>query len=348
MTMLRYFRTHILSNTPLNGYYRFKDEFQIYPIESDALKCSAARHYPMYLEYSVDVSGDVSERQLSIETINKEKEIVCLLSVFNAFYFFYYTGDRSQWGCMIPPVPYTNLTSEQQTLFLSQTSFWTQGVVRTKYLSYEIEIKGLSNLSCPIVERGRDLDSYFAYINDDPVLSYYWLTSPRIIISPVLTECIDAYYTLSSIHKDIVRPSIYLAYDGLEVKKAHKALGYLSIVSALEGLTKVLEYAYPEKRPNGRLNYPKKQEVFSRMLQTYFSNADGDIEQYNEIYTTRCNIAHDNAIFAFDYGLILDEMDMRPFEDWHKQYIVERLYRSVLTNMMLDVDKKGWINENID
>ncbi len=79
------------------------------------------------------------------------------------------------------------------------------------------------------------------------------------------------------------------------------------------------------------------------MLQEYFS--DEDVEQYNEVYITRCNITHDNAIFAFDYGLILDEMDMRPCEDWHKQYIVERLYRSVLTNMMFDEDKKDWVKE---
>lgn len=344
--MQRYFRTHILSNTPLKGYYRYRDEFQVYPIESDALKCPVARHYPMYLEYSVDVPNNVSSKHLSIETLNKEKEIVRLLSVFTTFRFFYYTGDRDQWGCMIPPIPYDELTLEQQKLYLSQTSFWIQAVVRTKYLPHEIEINGLSNLSCAAVECGKDVDSYYAYINDDPIMQYYWLTQPKIIVSPVLTECLYAYYTLPDRHKKLVRSSIYLAYDGLEVKTAHKALGYLSVVSALEGLTKVLKYAHPERRSNGKLNYPKKQKVFSRMLQEYFSNAVGDIEQYNDAYITRCSIAHDNAIFAFDYGLLLDEMDMRPSEDWHKQYIVERLYRYVLTNMMLDVDRKNWTDEN--
>lgn len=224
MTMHRYFRTHILSNTPLNGDYHYKDEFQIYPIESDALKYPVARHYAMYLEYSVNTPSDVSARQLSIETINKEKEIVRLLSVFTTFHFFYYTGDRSQWGCMIPQIPYDGFTPEQQELYFSQTSFWTQAVVRTKYLPHEIEINGLSNLSCAAVECGKDVDSYFAYINDDPIMQYYWLTQPKIILSPVLTECLYAYYMLPEKHKKIVRSSIYLAYDGLEVKTAHKAL----------------------------------------------------------------------------------------------------------------------------
>lgn len=344
--MRRYFRTHILCNTPLKGYYRYEDQFQLLPLETDALYSPYASHYPMYLEYSVDVESDITNENLSVVTLNKEKEIVRLLSVFNTFHFFYYTGRNEQWAAIAPALPYADLTLEQKKLYDSQISFWTCATVKTKYLAHEIEIDSLSQPQCKVVERGKDVETYFEFVNDDRITQTFWMSPPRIVLSLVLTPCLNAYYALSEKHRQIVRSSIYLACDGLDVKSAHKALGYLSIVSALEGLTKLLKEAYPTITSKGKLLYPRKEEVFCNMLKSYFSAADEDIEQYRELYRIRCDVTHDNAMFALDYGVILDETDMRPSEDWYKQIRIERLYRTVLTNMMLDTKRTEWIEES--
>lgn len=69
--MRRYFRTIILSKTPLQSVYRYKNRFQIYPIESDAIASIYARHYPLYLEYSVDVATNITDKELSVITLLK-------------------------------------------------------------------------------------------------------------------------------------------------------------------------------------------------------------------------------------------------------------------------------------
>lgn len=341
--MKRFFRTHILCNTPLTGYFRYMDDFQIYPIEKDALISPYASHFPLYLEYSVDVNNDINEEQLSVVTLNKEKEIVRLLSVFTTFHFFYYTGLDNQWACILPTLSYERLSVEKRQVYDNQVSSWTCAAAKTKYLAHEVEISSLSNPTCKKVEKGLDVNSYFEFLHDDPVTQSFGLSEPRIVISPVLSQCIDAYYSLIGLHRQIVRSSLYLACDGLEVKSAHKALGYLSVVSALEGLTKLLQEAYPILSSNGKKVYPRKEDVFCNMLKHYFSNADMDIEQYRELYKIRCDVTHDNSMFALDYGVILDENDLRPSEDWYKQLKIERLYRNVLTNMMLDTKRNNWI-----
>lgn len=345
--MRRYFRTHIICRVPLKGYFRYLDQFQIYPIEDDALPLhSIPDHYPMYLEYSVDVEDNISDVNLDVRTLNKEKEIVNLLSVFTAYRFFYYTGSRNQWACIVPPISWEKLSAEQQNLYLSQQCCWTQATIKTKYLPYEIEIKHLSALSWPIIEQWSNSKSYFAKIHDDFVLQKCLNINSYIILPPSLTQCLSIYYSLPNFQQKQLQSSIYLACDGLDIKYEHKALRYLSLVSALEGLTKLFKYAYPKQKSKGK--YPSKSDVFLRLLKDNLSSDICDIEQYKDIYKFRCDVTHDNTLFALDYGVILDENNMRPYEDWFLQHKAESLFRSVLTNILLNGKKEEWITMDIE
>ena len=344
--MRRYFRTIILSKTPLQSVYRYKNRFQIYPIENDAISSFYAKHFPLYLDYSVSASKDISDEELSTITLNEEKEIVRLLSMFSSFHFFFYTGDKDRWGIMIPAIPFEQLSEEQQNHFRNQISSWTASVVQTKYHKYEIEIESLTETQYPRMTFANNAEDYFRYCIDDPVIKEIACINGynfKLIFPNTISQCFDSFYLLSSRHRQIILSSIYLAYDGEDVKTSHKALGFLAILSAIEGLTKLFKDSQPKRNKTGKLIYPKKQELFVKLLSNFYSSQVEDVQQYEELYKIRCDITHENILFTLDYGLILDEENMSPSNDWLKTNNALILFRTILTKLLLYSEKKDWI-----
>lgn len=344
--MQRYFKTIILSKTPLESVYRYKDRFQIYPIESDSLNCPYARHYPLYLEYSVDVEKTLSGDALGVVTINEENEIVRLLTLFTAFHFFFYTGHLDRWGVMNPPLPVEKLTEKQLDIYTNQISNWSSAAVQTKYHKIEYEIPSLSDVSYQSITFAQNPNIYFRTNIEDEVL--YTLNqlsgiSNKILFPCSIDSCLSEYYSLPEEHKRIIRSAIYLSYDGIDILVSHQALGFLALTAALEGLTKLFKDSYPKPKKNGHMDYPNKENCFIKMLSDYLSNRPEDIAKYRVLYKTRCNITHDNILFTLDYGVTLNEDDLSPSEDWYKTLIVLSNLRSVLTNLLLEQDRKDWI-----
>ena len=337
--MIRYFRTIILSKTPLQSVYRYKNRFQIYPIESDAISSYYAKHSPLYLEYSVNVSSNISPQDLCVATLNEEKEIVRLLSVFSTFHFFFYTQDKDRWGIMIPAIPFEQLSTVQQDHFRNQISSCTASVVQTKYHKHEVEIEKLTDVQYPKIDFAKNTEDYFRYCIDDPVIKEIAAINGynfRLIFPNTINQCFDSFYSLSGKHKQIILSSIYLAYDGEDIKTSHKALGFLAALSAIEGLTKLFKDSLPKQNDKGKFVYPKKQELFIKLLSNFYSSHEDDILQYNELYKIRCDITHDNILFALDYGLTLDEENMSPSKDWLKINNTLILFRSIINKILLD------------
>ncbi len=344
--MRRYFRTIILSKTPLQSVYRYKNRFQIYPIENDAISSFYAKHFPLYLEYSVSASKDISDEELSIITLNEEKEIVRLLSMFSSFHFFFYTGDKDRWGIMIPAIPFEQLSKEQQNHFRNQISSWTVSVVQTKYHKHEVEIESLTETKYPRMAFANNAEDYFLYCIDDPVIKEIASRTGynfKLIFPNTISNCFDSFYLLSGKCRQIILSSIYLAYDGLDVKTSHKALGFLAILSAIEGLTKLFKDSQPQMNEKGKIHYPMKKALFIKLLSNFYSNHAEDILQYEELYNIRCDVTHENILFTLDYGLFLDEENMSPSNDWLKTNNALILFRTILTKLLLYSEKKDWI-----
>ena len=344
--MRRYFRTLVLCKTPLEVVFRYKDLFQIYPIENDALINNSAKHHPLYLEYCVNVPFDISKVDLAVESLNQEKEIVRLLSLFSTFRFFFYTGDSDRWGIMTPPLPFCDLTKEQQERFVNQISSWTISVIQTKYHKYEVEIPCLTDVPFKEMVFAPDIEKYFKYCVEDDITKQIAASNGyqmKILFPTSLNECLDVYYALPLAYKKIFRSAIYLANDGMDIRTSHKALGFFAIAAALEGLTKLFEEAYPITEKSGHIKYPKKKQCFINLLTNYYSAHEYDVFQYEKLYETRCDVAHENKLFTLDYGLTLDEDNFNPSEEWFKTNNLLICFRTVLTNLLLNTERKGWI-----
>lgn len=344
--MKRYFRTLILSKTPLQYTYRYGDRFQIYPLEDDALICPYATHYPLYLEYSVDAEETLTGKDLGVVTLNEENEIVRLLTLFTAYHFFFYTGDLDRWGVMMPPLPLDKLTQEQLDLYNNQISSWSSAVVHTKYHKIECEIPHLTDVNYPMMMLVPNQKEYFGIYMEDEVLDRWAMLNgqPKTILFPEsIDKCLSEYYSLHREHKRIIRSAIYLSYDGIDILISHKALSFLALTAALEGLTKLFKESYPKPKKNGRYEYPNKENCFVKMLSNYLSDSTHDVAQYKILYKTRCNITHDNILFTLDYGVTLDDDDLSPSEDWYKTRKVLSSLRCVLTNLLLAEERQDWI-----
>lgn len=345
--MKRYFKTIVLSLSPLRNYYRYRDYFQIYPIESDALYSEYAEHIPLYLEYSVDVPENISNIDLSVETLNKEKEILSLLTIFTSFHIFCYTGNEDRWGLMMPAISYAKLSEEQKKIWNNLLSSWTQAAVKTKYFIREIEIKHLSDClefqQMPLMAMS---EGYFLRVREDKVIKKIVAVNGQEIVMQfpsTINQCFDAYYQLSTKHKQILTSSIYLACEGIDVQQKYKALGFLAIASALEGLTKLLQTSLPKQKQNGKIEYEKKKILFKQLMSQYYSDNDYLQNVYENLYNIRCGITHENELFLLDYGVTLDEDNLQPSEDWFNLMNLTMMFRTVVTNILTDTERKNWI-----
>ena len=125
-TMRRFYRRIIFSKTPLKTQYKYRDIFQILPIDSKVAPTNPyAEDFPLFLEYYIDFEEDETTEKIDIFTEvaiqeKKEFEIVNLLSVLTNHRFFKYQTDRNSWAITTPNVDYDKLGEEVRNLYNNQ------------------------------------------------------------------------------------------------------------------------------------------------------------------------------------------------------------------------------------
>jgi hypothetical protein len=103
----KYYSNVIFATSPLTGYYRFKDLFQIYTLpDKERLKFDKETHFPIIIEYWIDEGEkqkatnpffDGIEDYVSIATLQNNwlNLLTRLLSVFTNHHFFLYDLDKA-------------------------------------------------------------------------------------------------------------------------------------------------------------------------------------------------------------------------------------------------------------
>ena len=61
-----------------------------------------AKHFPLILEYSIEAPQKCTPLDIELIRINKEKEILNLLSCLTNYRFFNYDSSMSGWGVILP------------------------------------------------------------------------------------------------------------------------------------------------------------------------------------------------------------------------------------------------------
>lgn len=110
--MTTFQRTIIFTKTPLLGFFKYKDLFQIFPASLTGMPYSKMQeHFPVILEYWISDDdtlvvekdwGDFVYSFTETATILKKQDmILSLLTVFTNHHFFRYTDLSGNWGMPI-------------------------------------------------------------------------------------------------------------------------------------------------------------------------------------------------------------------------------------------------------
>ncbi len=216
--MKKYYRRILFTKTPLKSQFRYKDKFQILPIDSEKAPTSEFnKHFPIFLEYYLDNDepnpykdvdtflNDLSNQQIA------EFEIMNVLSVLTNHRFFKYKLDNNQWGIMHPPVKFKNLTQEQKDSFKNQYSSWIFSGYLYPGLKEDLEIVEFTNLKFP---EPTLVSPYYKYFTNDPIEN----EKGEITFPETINSCLDNYYKLSKKTSRKVKSSISLICDGMDIK----------------------------------------------------------------------------------------------------------------------------------
>jgi hypothetical protein len=326
-----YIRNIIFTRTPLNGKYRYKDDFQIYPLNlPKAVNSKLTDHFPIIIEfwYDSDELPEVKEfekestnKWIASATVqtNKLIKITNLLSSITNFRFFFYRKPETFWA-----IPLLEKIEEKD--YNETSSIWSASLYYYPEIAKDLKIDSLS-------------DSNFGYIPLIPTKRYYWFNPVEskekfIDLPSSINTTISKYFMLEGKELSVADSCIYQICNGIELYYNMKSLSFFSLVSAIETLVdyefrnEVIEYECTDcKSLKSSERHCKKcgspiwgvTSKFREFLLKYVSAENKAKQLYNYIYNIRSKITHT------DY-LINDENYLNwNFTDKTNEIIVKHL-----------------------
>ncbi len=350
--MIKYYKTIAFTNAFLNIGFRYDNKFQILPLSTDNKPyCPYASHYPFFLEYTIEYQKEEPKdtNELLQCRINKEKEILNLLSCLTNYRFFQYTPSNNVWGIQMPNKKVEEMNEDELKTMDNQNSIYVLALYIYQGLKNDLNIDNFSNYTFNhAVYKDNTRHKYYT---DNPIdNNLHFLTIPN-----TLNESLQVYYNLSPKTKQKVNSCIYLACDGMDISNYKRSLSFLSFVAAIEGLVNLecdddeIQFEChncqtikesPYHCPNcGRPIWGIKQK-FINFLSKFVMNSEKSQKKYKDIYNLRSKLTHTGKLFVGDYDLSLDNnVDSQEYNDWLMRLETLQLFRIALDSWLRYKDK---------
>ncbi len=329
--MTNFSKNIAFTKTPLMGYYRFGDYFQIYPFNSKNGPTSKnAKHFPCIIELTFQDSEikkvepfnskkmDEMLSRITVQT-NKLIEITNLLSVVSNYRFFHYRHLEGQWSIPIPDI----ITDEVNNI----KSLWTTNLFYYPQISKEFYINEFSQVKISNIPLF-DKQIYYFYKPEES-------TEKTINFPTDINEVIKNYKNLNHKDKIVCDSAIFLFCNGLDIYDNMKSLSFLSIVSSIETLVnyeylgekiefecgdcKTIKYSGRHCHKCGRPIWGVSAK-FREFLFKYVSDKKEAKKMYTKIYELRSKIAHTDYLIngenygSWDFNDKTKEISMRHIE----------------------------------
>jgi hypothetical protein len=354
--MSKYYRRIIFTKTPLKTQYNYNNVFQILPIDSKIAPTNPyAEDFPLFLEYFIDFEEKDKNDKLDILSElaiqqKKEFEIVNLLSALTNYRFFKYQTNKNCWAITTPNVGFDNITEEVKRIYNNQYSSWSITGYMYPGLKSELEIVGFTERKLPKMNL---ISPYYQYFTDNPVEN----KDGEISFPETISDCLYNYFSLSdkTLHK--VKSCIYLACDGIDIANMKRSLGFLSFISAIEGLVGLeasdKEITFECKSCQTIKDSPYRcpqcnspiwgiKTKFVEFLKKFVAGSEKSAQTYKEIYNFRSKITHKSQLFTGDYELSLEEEHLSiERTDWIMRLKTLQLFRLSLSNWLRYPEKQN-------
>ncbi|GGD99641.1 hypothetical protein [Planktosalinus lacus] len=325
---MKFIKNIIFSKTPLNGLYRYKDKFQIYPINIDAAPSSPlTEHFPLIIEFCYDQSevkkvkkfiemeGYFPISEMTAQT-NKLIQITNLLSTISNFRFFFYRRPEMKWAIHLPEKEISKMTEEMRAEYNKTSSKWSMLIYAYPNIGKDLEINEFSNPNVSKVNQTQH-SHYYYY---DPLES----KKKSIVFPQTIDDILDKYYSLNEEEMKITNSGMHQFCNGLDIFSNMKSLSFFSFVSSIETLVnlefknekidfecndcKTIKSSERTCQKCGRPIWGIAAK-FREFLFKYVSDHFEAKKLYNKIYTVRSKITHTEYLISGDNFLEWDFTD---------------------------------------
>ena len=284
-------RTIIFTKTPLTGFFRFGNKFQIFPADlANMPKSKFQEHHPVILEYTTN-EEDIIEPNLDFEllkdlstltatTLTKQDEILNLLSLFSNHLFFRYYDSTGNWGI---PILKDDLGKEAN----AWSSKWNMKLFHWPELPDQLKI---SKFSDPKILEVEHLP-HFIYYYHDPNFDYH--TNSVIKFPSTIKVGLESYYNLNPESKKIIDSAISHVVSAMELRQHKKTLSIIASFTAIESMVNYEFRNEKIERCNecNQLQY-KIASKFRDYLFKYVGKSTNNKKKFNAFYSLRSKIVH--------------------------------------------------------
>jgi hypothetical protein len=293
--MRKYERAIVFTKVPLNGYYRYKDIFQIFPAAfTDMPDNPYKRHYPNILEFwftdeeKIDRETEYENLKelmsITATTVTKRDKIISLLNSFTNNSFFLYNNFDGVWAM---PILFNEETKEisEEVNFLSAQ--WCSEGFHFPTLAAQLQITEFTRLELKEVEKKQHRLFY---------LSYPSLDSDRtipIVFPSSFDTILDSYFALEKEILFIVDSAIAYNAAAIELLSKKRTLALLASFTAMETMVN-LEYRDIEAEKCekcGQLKFSVSKK-FREYLLKYIGHSTENKKKFNSYYSLRSKIVH--------------------------------------------------------
>lgn len=289
--MKEFHRAIFFTKAPLGGYYRYKDEFQIFPCDMENMpESKSQKHHPNILEFWT-TEDEVIKTDFEIEglqelmdktamVILKQDKILALLSAFTNNLFFRYIDISGTWGIPI-------LKDEPGEEANSWSSKWCLNMYHFPDLPRQFKITKFTSPEISQIERIAHKDFYTKEPNLDVE------TQKNIVLPLTIDLLFSSYYSLEPETSLYIDTACSYTVSAIELHYTKKTLSLLSSFTAMETMVNLENKDFkPEKCETcGQLRYSVSRK-FREYLMKYIGDSPSNKKKFNDYYSIRSKIVH--------------------------------------------------------
>jgi len=291
---MKYHRIIAFCSNRVTGHFRFKDIFQIFPLDAaDVPTSKLIKYYPFVLEFRledtgrIELDGELKEVSNIIgeltAQLNFQKRILKLLTAFSNYHFFV-PQVEPQWF-----VHADGLSEEEMN---NQTSAAGLNIYCYPKLKEGVPITEFTKVDYARVDTGEH-PQCFQHIDLDG--------KEEVIFSQYLSNALLNYFLLSDDQLAPVDSAIELIAQGVALRATTKSLSFIAFVSSVETMVAYETKDVPlEKCAACGQDQYKVMAKFRDYLFKYVSDGRDAKKTINEIYGLRSKIAHTGLLLFGD------------------------------------------------
>lgn len=355
---MKYYKSIIFSKTKFEGYFRYKDEFQIYPLKSEYLdSVKKYKHHPIIIEFKIEDSewmspkkdfsylGDIFKKgshDLLATAMTKLDRLIDLINLFSTNLFFRYKNNDGFWT-----VPATSDKTDDKINIIEHSDF----------LYKLFFLKGF-NYQCIIDDFNTDITKEFneiplvdynEYFSNDPNYDYNVLDT--IKFPSVINYGLEGYFDLNVEEKKIIDTSIKYSNICMKNLELETTIGVLSAFTSIETL---MNFYYKDFKPEnckecGQPRYSIAKR-YTDFLLNFVGESDDLKKEFKKLYTFRSKIVHTGFSFITEnlwHDLEEDKADDETIKKLQIMMVNKRLIINYLSPTKLGKKEKHHVVNTI-